>query len=97
MSATVQIFLTATSLDPDTGETQTGWIDPTWSMTQLHADRDDVAPLEFDPEFDDSIESVIEEAIGGIDSEENGTYYGSASVQSSITGLYWNYCAHVTR
>lgn len=92
---TTEIFITATAVDPDTGETFTGWIDPTWSMYQLHVDKEDVAPLEFDPEFDDSIDALIEETIGAIDSVEGQTYYGADSAQETSTGFYWAYCAHV--
>lgn len=92
---TTKIYITATAVDPDTGDTSTGWIDPTWSMHQLHDNKEDVAPVEFDPEFDDSLDALIEETIGSIDSVEDTTYYGADSPQETSTGLYWSYCAHV--
>jgi len=90
-----EIYITATAVDPDSGDTLNGWIDPTWSMYMLHVNKEDVAPLEFDPEFHDSLDALIEEAIGAIDSVEGSTYYGSDSFQETSTGLYWTYCAHV--
>lgn len=90
---TTKIFITATVYNPDTEEQFNGWIDPSWSMFQLHENKEDVAPLEFDPEFDNSIEALIEETIGAIDSTEDGKHYGADSPLHD--GEYWSYCAHV--
>lgn len=92
---TTKIFITASTYNPDTGEESNGWIDPTWSMFQLHNEKEDVAPLEFDPEFDDSIEALIEETIGSIDHTERNSHYGSDSRMEESTGIVWSYCAHV--
>ena len=90
---TTKIFITASVFNPDTEEEFHGWIDPSWSMFQLHENKEDVAPLEFDPEFDDSIEALIEETIGSIDSTERGNHYGADTPLHD--GEYWSYCAHV--
>ena len=93
---TTKIYITATSTDPDTMESSSGWIDPTWSMTQLHDDKEDVRYLEFDPEFDTSLEDMIYQIIGDVTTEYNpNIYYADSSVQDPATGLYWSYTAHV--
>lgn len=96
---TTKIYITATSTDPDTMESSSGWIDPEWSMTQLHDDKKDVRYLEVDDEDTvDVIEDIIFQTIGDYtveDSPRGETYNSSGAIQDSATGLYWSYCAHV--
>lgn len=67
----------------ENGPEQThGWIDPHWSMWQLHDRRRDAGPAEvYDAEFDDDLATWLADKItwhlGHVDSVTDNVIYGS--------------------
>lgn len=92
---TTKIYITATSVDPDTMEENHGWIDPEWSMTQLHDDKEDVRYIDVDSDTYPDVQDQIYQIIGDTHTDDGERFYGDGSTQDMNTGIDWSYCAHV--
>lgn len=93
-------FMTATRVDPETLEETHGWIDPTWSNTELLDSRNDATPVVDMDELDDDLTETVADALGSLgqwDDNGDGTVYGADSVQSQEDGAYWTYALHFVR
>ena len=73
---------------------ENGWIDPKWSMKVLHENREDVRTETFDTEAE--AVAYIEETIGSVRDNGDGTYYGQDSKFDPLTGDDWSYAGHIT-
>jgi hypothetical protein len=71
-----------------------GWIDPKWSMTVLHENREDVRTEVFETLAE--AEAYIEDTIGSVVDNGDGTYYAQDGHTDLQTGDDWSYAGHIT-
>lgn len=88
-----KVYITADVNNPDTEEEFHGWVDLNWSRRQLHENMEDVRFHEL--EDDEDVQKFIEDLIGAIDSEEDGTFYAADGDMDLETGEVWHYAAHI--
>ena len=96
----VYAFMSATAVELDGNEDErgerNGWVDPSWSMGELHDSRNDVAPLMSTDESDtEELTDVVRDILGdGSLYEDNGD--GSFYAMDSQTHDGWDfaYCIH---
>lgn len=105
MTGHIFAHLTATVLraDSEDGETEDGWIDPSWSMHVLHESRNDVRPVvscsEDDPDLADYVREALDD-LGAYEDNGDGTFYGidaPLTRETLETGDTWLYALHFTR
>lgn len=93
-----QVAITGERIGSDAEEgnfSESGWIDPQWSMTVLHSEREDVRVAEFET-LGEAVE-YIEETIGYVDDGSNGeTFYAADTFLDFSTGDSWSYAGHIT-
>lgn len=97
----MRIYLTATSVywptEDDDYIDEHGWVDPSWSLTELYEDRADVAPIYVGKSVKRAAESILEH-LGSIDDSGSApTFYGThehAPLDDAL-GRNWTYAAHV--
>jgi hypothetical protein len=73
---------------------ENGWIDPKWSMTVLHENREDVRTETFDT-LGEAV-AFIEDTIGSVNDNGDGTYYAQDGHMDLQTGDDWSYAGHIT-
>lgn len=95
-------FMTATAVDPD-GTERDGWIDPGWSRTELHGNRNDVDPLcsvslDLDgrpgEDGEEELFDAVHEHLGVFEDNGDGTFCGQDEWQDPATGVHWTYAVH---
>ncbi|MDA3643796.1 hypothetical protein LZ318_11845 [Saccharopolyspora indica] len=104
MTAQIFAFMTASAHRFEEGcsdpEEQHGWIDWSWSHTQLHESRNDVRPRIDSPEDDEHLADEIRDLIGDATGWENngdGTLYDQNPYESLEDGWDYTYAVHFSK
>lgn len=98
--ATIQAFVTVSTVNLDTGAEGDGWIDWGWSTTMLHSEREDVEPVieidESDTEaLADEIPDILAEVVGVYHNNGAGTFYAEDAYERE--GVSYSYAIHFKR
>jgi hypothetical protein len=89
MSASKVVF----NSDKDDDYTEEhGWIDPTWSMTELFESRNDVRSVLMLSKDAEDFDELVKDVINGYDSNGDGTFYDSDC--ENVNGECWQYAIH---
>ena len=85
---------------------ESGWVDPTYSMSTVHDSRNDVSPAStYDPSDSDDVElyptvadwvaATVSELLGAADDNGDGTFYAADSVTLDYaTDETYSYALH---
>jgi len=93
-------FMSATSTewtDADDLIESHGWIDPPWSLTELHQNRNDVTPVLSMDADDPELMEYIRELVVFHDNNGDGTFYAQDVQNDKITDFGWRYAIHFKR
>lgn len=71
-----------------------GWVDPTWSKTELRELPTDVKTFTFTTQAE--AEAFVDSEIGSADSFDGEHWYAADPHVDNDNGETWNYCAHFT-
>lgn len=98
--AEIQAFVTASTVNLDTGAEGNGWIDWGWSTTMLHSEREDVEPVITIDESDtealaNEIPDILAEVVGVYFNNGAGTFY--AEDEYTHEGVSYSYAIHFKR
>lgn len=96
MSDYIHVFMTASTIGPN-GQEDSGWIDPSWSMTVLHQYRNDAGTVLSLPEDDEDLLDQLKELIEGYHDCGDGTFLAVDAVFDMTTGISWAYALHMKR
>lgn len=93
MSATHTVF---NSDEEDDYTEDYGWIDPSWSMTELFENRNDVRSVLMASEDAEDFSELVSDAIEGYTHNGFGTFYRD-QVDQPNEDESWQYAIHFTR
>lgn len=94
MSATKVVF----NSDQDDDYTEEhGWIDPSWSMTELFESRNDVRSVLMASQDAEDFDELVRDVIEGLTSNGDGTFYSEDEYTDPKTGASWTYAIHFKR
>jgi hypothetical protein len=89
---TILVQYTASVLNPDTGDTFNGWVDPAWSRYELRSTEEDVRTFEYETLAEALAD--VESTVGPYDSWDGESYYAADEDMNPESGEIWMYAAH---